>query len=341
MKRVLVTGAAGFLGSHLMLRHLVMGDEVLGIDNYSSSCAGSTHVKTMRRYDKALLATGDITDASFDKAITAFYHASESYKSFDIIYNFACPASPPIYQSMPIETMMTCVAGTRRVLELARAHKSVFVQASTSEIYGDPSVWPQHESYLGNVNSYGPRSCYDEGKRAAEALCFDYMNTYGVDARLVRIFNTYGPHMDPDDGRVVTNFIKQALLGQKLTIYGEGKQTRSFCYVDDLISGIIRLAELTKNPLTPINLGNPVEFTMIQLASLVLGRASGLKGGGAVGFNNLDFKPIPKDDPRTRCPDITNAKTFLNWEPKVSLEEGLGYMFAYMKSVVNVDERRA
>lgn len=340
MKRVLVTGAAGFLGSHLMLRHLVMGDEVLGIDNFSSSKVGSKHVQLIRGYEKSLLLKGDVTDnLSMDRAISAFNEVAESYRNFDIIYNFACPASPPIYQSIPVETMMTCVVGTKNTLELARRHEAVFIQASTSEVYGDPSVWPQAESYLGNVNSYGPRSCYDEGKRAAEALCFDYLNKHYTDARLVRIFNTYGPHMDPDDGRVVTNFIKQALLGQKLTIYGEGKQTRSFCYVDDLINGIVRLAELTKNPRVPINLGNPNEFTMIQLASLVLGRAKSQIGGAHVDLSNLDFQPLPKDDPRTRCPDITNAKTFLDWQPEVSLEEGLGFMFTYMKSVVNVGQR--
>jgi UDP-glucuronate decarboxylase len=225
---------------------------------------------------------------------------------------------------MPIETMMTCVAGTKNMLEIANMNKAVLVQASTSEVYGDPETSPQFESDKGSVNSYGPRSCYDEGKRAAEALCYDYLHKFNVDARLVRIFNTYGPHMLHDDGRVITNFINQALHGKMITIYGAGKQTRSFCYVDDLIAAIIAMGELKKNPMTPINIGNPNEFTIRELADKVTNMIESSQG--------FEFKSLPVDDPMQRKPDITKAMSILNWQPKVEIDEGLARTIQYFKS---------
>jgi UDP-glucuronate decarboxylase len=321
----MVTGAAGFLGSHLMLHHMDAGDSVLGIDNYSSSNIDSDHVKLIKARchnhnfnSFSSLVTCDITDnAALSSVVYQRYCASR----FDVIYNFACPASPPIYQADPIKTMMTCVVGLQNVLQIATYMKSKVVHASTSEVYGDPTCPVQSESYRGCVNSYGPRACYDEGKRAAEALCFDYLNKFGLDVRLVRIFNTYGPRMDPNDGRVVSNLICQALRGEKMTIYGEGLQTRSFCYVDDLIRGIVALADFPANPKTPINLGNPVEFTIRQLAQQISSKMSI--------SNGISYLPMPVDDPRRRQPDIALAKVLLNWEPKVTLSEGLDKTIAY------------
>jgi len=322
---VLVTGAAGFLGSHLMLHHLEAGDRVLGLDNYSSSIRQSRHIDRIRQFENGLLEECDITrPEGFSVIRQAMLEAGFR---FDVIYNFACPASPPVYQSIPIETMMTCVVGTRNVLELARDMRCTVVHASTSEVYGNPTSSPQTEDYWGNVNSYGPRSCYDEGKRAAEALCFDYFNKYDVDARLVRIFNTYGPHMDARDGRVVTNFIHQALKGAPLTIYGTGEQTRSFCYVDDLIRGIVALGALAENPRTPVNLGNPNEFTMKELASLV----SRLTLSDPA---NIVMMPLPIDDPIQRRPNIELAKTLLGWQPVVQLDEGVMRTIEYLKADV-------
>lgn len=315
MKTVLVTGAAGFLGSHLAKHHLDAGDLVHGMDDFTSSDRNSAHLKELLGYDLFDLVEHDITEPyKFDNKV-------------DLIYNFACPASPPAYQSMPVHTMMTCVVGTERMLDTAQKHDAVLVHASTSEIYGDPEVSPQHEGYRGCVNSYGPRACYDEGKRAAEALCFDYRKEYGVDARLVRIFNTYGPHMDPFDGRVVSNFIRQALQGEPLTIYGHGQQTRSFCYVDDLIRGIVAMGELKMNPMTPINLGNPTEHTVHDLAEMI---ARSLNGG------RLNVKPgaMPIDDPTRRKPDITLAGDLLDWKPRVSIEVGLEKTTEYFRKVL-------
>jgi len=274
------------------------------------------------RYSKARLVKYDISDPMLG-IVASFWHetcGSNISGKFDIIYNFACPASPPRYQSMPVKTMMTCVAGTKNVLDIAKEDSSILVHASTSEIYGDPETSPQKETYRGNVNSYGPRSCYDEGKRAAEALCYDYLNL-GVDARLVRIFNTYGPHMDPQDGRVVSNFINQALEGKPLTIYGDGSQTRSFCYVDDLISAIISMGRLRDNPRTPVNIGNPNEFTMKQLADLVEKKIASSSG--------VVYKELPIDDPTQRCPDISLARSLFGWEPKIQLDEGLDKTIEY------------
>jgi len=327
MKRnVIITGAAGFLGSHLMLHHLKKGDHVLGIDNFSSSSPNSEHVKEIQGYKNGILVKGDICHrADIGNAHAKFFDEGLG-KKFDLIYNFACPASPPIYQSIPVDTMMTCTVGFRNILDVAKLEKAVVVHASTSEVYGDPNVTPQPESYRGCVNSYGPRSCYDEGKRSAEALAYDFLNKHHVDVRLVRIFNTYGPHMDPNDGRVVSNFICQALRHEDLTVYGDGQQTRSFCYVDDLIRAIVAMGNLTQNPGTPINIGNPNEYTMYQLADEVIKRLGG----------HIIRRPLPVDDPTQRCPNISLAKEILRWEPEVSLADGLSKTIEYFKTVVPV-----
>lgn len=316
--RVLITGAAGFLGSHLSKRYLDAGHKVLGVDNFSSSSDKSGHFLD-------LIKTSNF---EFEEADIARDWFSRIAGSFDpkLILNFACPASPPIYQKEPIKTMLTCVIGTTNVLDIARRCGSVVVHASTSEVYGDPTVSPQPETYRGNVNPYGPRACYDEGKRAAESLSFDYLNKYNVDARLVRIFNTYGPHMDPQDGRVVSNMICQAIRGQALTVYGKGDQTRSFCYVDDLVDGIIKLANLENNPRSPINIGNVDEFTILELANAVR----------EVSGKNLDieYQPLPKDDPMQRRPDTRLANSVLSWSAKVRLADGLKSTYEYFKKVV-------
>lgn len=329
MKNVLVAGAAGFLGSHLVKRHLDVEDNVWGVDDFCSSDPNSKHLKALLKNPRFSFIQADIVDDIFEAN-------KRTIPKLDVIYNFACPASPPTYQAMPIHTMMTCVVGTGNLLQLAQQDDAIVVHASTSEVYGDPAMSPQPETYRGHVNSYGPRACYDEGKRAAESLCFDYLNTYNVDARMVRIFNTYGPHMDPHDGRVITNFVKQALLNNKLTIYGRGTQTRSFCYVDDLIDGIIKLASLPNNPKTPINLGNPIEYTMRDLATEVLDAVHGKErfSLGLHGNKMVSFEPLPVDDPVQRSPDIRLAKRVLDWEPKVGLTEGLTKMVDYMKSVL-------
>ena len=314
MKKVLVTGAAGFLGSYLVEHHLNIGDEVAGVDNFISSNRCSKHHYVLRLDKRYSFYEVDICSQKF---VDLF-----RYSNFDIIYNFACPASPPRYQQIPIETLLTCVIGTKNTLDIAKDN-TVFIQASTSEVYGDPEVSPQRENYYGYVNSYGLRSCYDEGKRAAEALCFDYLNKLKIDARVVRIFNTYGPRMDPDDGRVMTNLVGQALKGLPLTIYGDGSQTRSFCYVTDLIRGITEMAFLTTNPGTPINIGNPDEFTIFELAEKISHRLGG----------KIYYKELPADDPRQRKPDISLAKKFLNWEPKINLDKGLDRMIEYMREV--------
>jgi len=326
MKRVIITGAAGFLGSHLAKHHLDVGDHVLGIDDFSSSTSTSKHYLELKKRQNFDFLINDIS--CIQPQVLDKWPAN-------LIYNFACPASPPRYQEMPIHTMLTCVNGTQRMLQHAENCDAVFVQASTSEVYGDPDRSPQQESYRGIVNSYGPRACYDEGKRAAEALCWDYHNRYDLDARLVRIFNTYGPNMDPYDGRVVSNFIVQALKNKPLTVYGNGEQTRSFCYVDDLIRGIVALGELKHNPGGPINIGNPNEFTIATLASLV---AEKLLPKFSIDAHKLGqravYEDLPADDPMQRCPDITKAKQLLNWEPQVQLSEGLDKTIEYFKSVI-------
>jgi UDP-glucuronate decarboxylase len=307
--RVLVTGGAGFLGSHLCDRLIGQGHDVLCLDNFFTGrkqniehLLGNTRFEFIRH---------DVIDP---------------YKfEVDQIYNLACPASPPHYQYNPIKTIKTSVMGAINCLGLAkRVHARVF-QASTSEIYGDPAVHPQPESYWGNVNPIGRRSCYDEGKRCAETLFFDYHRENKVDIRVVRIFNTYGPRMNPDDGRVVSNFIVQALRGEDITVYGDGSQTRSFCYVDDLIEGFLRLMEQTET-VGPVNIGNPGEFTMLELAELVLKKVGGK--------SKIVYKALPADDPRQRQPDITLAKKYLKWEPKVPLEQGIEKTIEYFRAEI-------
>ena len=307
--RVLVTGGAGFLGSHLCERLIEQGHEVICLDNFFTGRKSNIqHLVGNPRFE---LVRHDIIDPfKFE---------------VDRIYNLACPASPPHYQYNPIKTMKTSVVGAINCLGLAKRVKARVFQASTSEVYGDPAVHPQQESYWGNVNPIGLRSCYDEGKRCAETLFFDYHRENGVDIRVIRIFNTYGPRMLADDGRVVSNFIVQALQGKDLTVYGDGSQTRSFCYVDDLVEGFLRFME-QETCVGPMNLGNPGEFTMLQLAELVL-----KKVGGA---SKITHKPLPSDDPKQRRPDITLAKETLGWEPKVPLEQGLEKTIAYFSKAL-------
>ena len=307
--RILVTGGAGFLGSNLCDRLLADGHEVICIDNFFTG--RKTNVAHLIGNPNFELVRHDVIDPfKFE---------------VDQIYNLACPASPPHYQYNAIKTVKTSVMGAINCLGLAkRTHARVF-QASTSEVYGDPAIHPQPESYWGNVNPIGIRSCYDEGKRVAETLFMDYHRQNGVDIRIVRIFNTYGPRMHPNDGRVVSNFIVQALKGEDLTIYGDGQQSRSFCYVDDLIEGFVRLMKQTET-IGPVNIGNPGEFTMLQLAEITLK----LIGGKS----KIVYKPLPSDDPRQRRPDITLAKKYLNWEPAVPLEEGLKRTIAYFKTQI-------
>lgn len=307
--RILVTGGAGFLGSHLCDRLIGQGHEVICLDNFFTGRKSNIqHLLGNPRFE---LVRHDIID---------------SFKfEVDRIYNLACPASPPHYQYNPIKTMKTSVVGAINCLGLAKRVKARVFQASTSEVYGDPAVHPQQESYWGNVNPIGLRSCYDEGKRAAETLFFDYHRENGVDIRVIRIFNTYGPRMLADDGRVVSNFIVQALQGNDLTVYGDGSQTRSFCYVDDLVEGFLRFMEQEKS-VGPMNLGNPGEFTMLQLAELVLKKVGGK--------SRITHKPLPSDDPKQRRPDITLARETLGWEPKVPLEEGLEKTIAYFREAL-------
>lgn len=307
--RVLVTGGAGFLGSHLCDRLLADGHEVVCLDNFfTGSKANVAHL--LGRPDFELMRH-DVTDP-FKAEV-------------DRIYNLACPASPPHYQYNAIKTIKTSVMGAIHSLGLAKRTRARVFQASTSEVYGDPAVHPQPESYWGNVNPVGIRSCYDEGKRCAETLFMDYHRQNGVDVRIARIFNTYGPRMHPDDGRVVSNFIVQALRGEDLTIYGDGMQTRSFCYVDDLIEGFVRLMEHPEL-VGPVNLGNPGEFTMLELAERVLGQIGGK--------SRITHLPLPGDDPKQRQPDIALARMELDWEPKVALEEGLERTIGYFRRLL-------
>jgi UDP-glucuronate decarboxylase len=304
--RILVTGGAGFLGSHLCERLLADGNEVVCIDNFF----------TGRKQNIASFATNPNFELVRHDVIDPFKY------EVDQIYNLACPASPPHYQYNPIKTIKTSVMGSINCLGLAKRLKARVFQASTSEVYGDPHVHPQPESYWGNVNPIGIRSCYDEGKRCAETLFFDYHRENKVDIRVVRIFNTYGPRMHEADGRVVSNFIVQALKGENITVYGDGKQTRSFCYVDDLIEGFVRMMAQTETA-GPVNLGNPGEFTMLELAELTLK----LVGGKS----KIIHKGLPADDPKQRKPDISLATKVLKWEPKVPLEDGLQRTIAYFK----------
>ena len=310
-KRVLVTGGAGFLGSHLCERLLARGDDVLCVDNFFTGAkdnvaplTGNPHFEVMRH------------DVTFPL-----------YVEVDEIYNLACPASPIHYQHDPVQTTKTAVHGAINMLGLAKRVGAKILQASTSEVYGDPEVHPQPESYRGSVNPIGPRACYDEGKRCAETLFFDYYRQSKLRIRVARIFNTYGPRMHPNDGRVVSNFIVQALTGEPITIYGDGKQTRSFCYVDDLIGGLIALMDAPDAVTGPMNLGNPSEFTIRELAETVVR----LTGGETGKKPRFEARPLPADDPMQRCPDIGLAPKTLGWKPTVALEDGLKKTIAYFR----------
>jgi UDP-glucuronate decarboxylase len=314
-KRVLVTGGAGFLGSHLCDRLLAAGHEVLCVDNlYTGSKNNIRHLLQEPLFE---FLRHDITFPLFVEV--------------DEIYNMACPASPPHYQHDPVQTTKTSVHGAINMLGLANRLGARVLQASTSEVYGDPQVHPQTEDYWGHVNPVGLRSCYDEGKRCAETLFFDYHRQRRLEIKVARIFNTYGPRMDPGDGRVVSNFIMQALQGQPLTLYGDGSQSRSFCFVHDLIDGLVRLMESPAEVTGPINLGNPVEFTMRELAELVLE----LTGSAS----KIVERPLPSDDPMQRCPDITRARGALDWEPRVPLREGLRKTIDYFDELISKDIR--
>lgn len=311
MKKILITGGAGFLGSHLCDRLIKDGQDILCLDNfYTGSKNNIAHLMSHPYFE---MMRHDVT--------------FPLYVEVDQIYNLACPASPIHYQFDPVQTTKTSVHGAINMLGLAKRVKARIFQASTSEVYGDPEVHPQPESYWGRVNTIGPRSCYDEGKRCAETLFFDYHRQHDLDIKVVRIFNTYGPRMHPNDGRVVSNFIVQALKGEDITIYGDGSQTRSFCYVDDLIEGFVRMMGTEKGFTGPVNLGNPGEFTMLELAEKVI-KLTGAKSG-------LIFKPLPVDDPKQRQPDIGLAKDKLDWEPKVNLEDGLKETIAYFRKLLN------
>lgn len=323
-KSVLITGCAGFIGSHLTKHYLNEGYLVFGIDNFCSSKNNSKHFIELQSHKNFNFFAGDICDNRFLHDVD--YHLYLENIKLDLVYNFACPASPPIYQKLPIETLLTCTQGFNNIINLAQKNNKnvIIVHASTSEVYGDPNITPQPETYRGNVNSYGIRSNYDEGKRAAEALAFDWLNKYNIDVRLVRIFNTSGPQMCKDDGRVVTNFINQILNNKDITVFGNGLQTRSFCYIEDTIKGIIKIGNLKENPKTPINIGNPNEFTILDLAYKILKLIP-------FSTSKIVYKDLPGDDPTQRCPDISLAKKLLNWEPKVDLETGLNEMIIWAK----------
>lgn len=308
-KRILVTGGAGFIGSHLCERLLNDGHEVTCLDNFFTS---------RRSNVSNLLANPNFELIRHDVTLPL-------YVEIDQIYNLACPASPVHYQYDPVQTVKTSVHGAINMLGLAKRVRARILQASTSEVYGDPQIHPQVEEYWGNVNPIGIRSCYDEGKRCAETLFFDYHRQHKVDIKVVRIFNTYGPRMHPNDGRVVSNFIMQALRGDDITIYGDGQQTRSFCYVSDLVEGFIRMMDTPDDITGPINLGNPGEFTMLELAELVLELTKS--------SSTLVYKPLPSDDPTRRKPDISKAKTTLGWSPTVPLREGLEKTIDFFKSI--------
>jgi UDP-glucuronate decarboxylase len=312
MSAVLVTGGAGFLGSHLCDRLLARGDNVLCVDNFFT---GS------QRNIQHLLQHADFKLLQHDVTLPLKAEAGR-------IFNLACPASPVHYQRDPVQTIRTNVHGAINMLDLALGQGARILQASTSEVYGDPDIHPQPESYWGRVNPIGIRSCYDEGKRCAETLFFDYHRQHQVDIKVMRIFNTYGPRMQPDDGRVVSNFIVQALRGEPLSIYGDGQQTRSFCYVDDLIEGMLRLMDSPEDCTGPVNIGNPGEFSMLELAEMVL-RLTGSR-------SKINFHPLPGDDPRQRQPDITLARSMLDWEPQVSLEDGLTETIGYFRELLAI-----
>ena len=307
MKKILVTGGAGFIGSHLCKKLVETGNDVLSIDNYFTGTKGNIGNLFKSHYFEALRH-----DICFPL-----------YVEVDQIYNLACPASPIHYQHDPVQTTKTTVHGAINMLGLAKRINARILQASTSEVYGDPSVHPQTEDYWGNVNPIGPRSCYDEGKRCAETLFFDYYRQHKLDIKVVRIFNTYGPNMHPNDGRVVSNFIMQALTNRDITVYGNGEQTRSFCYIDDLIEGMLKMMDSGKENIGPINLGNPVEFKIIELAKLII-KLTNSK-------SKIINKDLPTDDPVRRKPDISLAKKILDWEPKTEVTDGLKETIDYFK----------
>jgi UDP-glucuronate decarboxylase len=309
-RKILVTGGAGFLGSHLCDRLVARGDEVLCVDNFFTGT--KRNVEHLLHEPRFEMMRHDVTFPLYVEA--------------ERIFNLACPASPVHYQFDPVQTTKTSVHGAINMLGLAKRVRARILQASTSEVYGDPEIHPQVESYWGRVNCIGPRSCYDEGKRCAETLFFDYQRQHGLDVKVVRIFNTYGPRMHPNDGRVVSNFIVQALRGEDVTIYGDGSQTRSFCYVDDLINAMLLMMDSEKGFFGPVNIGNPGEFTMLELAEKVL-RLTGSK-------SRLVHKPLPADDPKQRRPDITLARAKLGWEPKVPLEDGLTQTIVYFRKLL-------
>ncbi len=308
-KKVLVTGGAGFIGSHLCERLVARGNDVLCLDNFFTGAkANVAHLLKKENFE---LLRHDVT--------------FPLYVEVDEIFNLACPASPVHYQYDPVQTTKTSVHGAINMLGLAKRTHAKILQASTSEVYGDPEIHPQPESYKGNVNPIGPRACYDEGKRCAETLFFDYHRQHDLQIRVCRIFNTFGPRMHPEDGRVVSNFIMQALRGDPLTLYGDGQQTRSFCYVDDLVEGMLRLMDADDQHTGPMNLGNPGEFTIRQLAETIIDM-TGAK-------SEIVLKPLPEDDPMQRCPDITLAKSVLDWEPTIQLREGLERTIRYFKEL--------
>ncbi len=308
-KKILVTGGAGFIGSHLCERLVARGDDVLCLDNFFTGA--KANVAHLLKADNFELLRHDVT--------------VPLVVEIDEIYNLACPASPVHYQYDPVQTTKTSVHGAINMLGLAKRTGAKILQSSTSEVYGDPEVHPQPESYKGNVNPIGPRACYDEGKRCAETLFFDYHRQNNLNIRVCRIFNTYGPRMHPEDGRVVSNFIMQALRGEPLTLYGDGSQTRSFCYVDDLVDGIMGLMDAPDENTGPMNLGNPNEFTIRALAETIA-EMTGAK-------SEIIYMPLPEDDPTQRCPDITLAKSVLGWEPKIQLRDGLTRAIEYFKSI--------
>ena len=309
-KRILITGGAGFIGSHLSELLVNAGHDVICLDNYFTGTKGN--IAPLLDHTNFELMRHDVT--------------FPLYVEVDEIYNLACPASPIHYQYDPVQTTKTSVHGAINMLGLAKRTGAKIFQSSTSEVYGDPTVHPQSEDYRGNVNPIGPRACYDEGKRCAETLFFDYYRQHGLKIKVARIFNTYGPRMHPYDGRVVSNFIVQALRGKPITIYGDGSQTRSFCYVDDLVAGFVRLMDAPDDVTGPINLGNPGEFTILQLAELVV-KMTDAK-------SELIYEPLPEDDPLQRCPNITLAKEKLNWQPNVQLEQGLEKTITYFSETI-------
>ena len=306
-KKILITGGAGFIGSHLCEKLLLEGNEVICVDNYFTG--SKSNVKQLIDHPKFELIRHDIT--------------FPLYLEVDEIYNLACPASPIHYQSDPVQTIKTSVHGAINMLGLAKRIGAKIFQASTSEVYGDPEIHPQHELYWGKVNPIGPRSCYDEGKRCAETLFFDYYRQHNVNIKVARIFNTYGPRMHPGDGRVVSNFIVQALQGKDITIYGDGTQTRSFCYISDLIEGFELIMNSDNNFTGPVNLGNPTEFSILELAENIINLTRSK--------SKLVYKPLPEDDPKQRQPDITLAKEKLNWDPKIKLNDGLEDTIKYFE----------